>query len=181
MELIELYTLKLKSAVFGLFRGCKYTPPVPTRQILYYCYIVIMTKRKRQNREEIEQVKIFDWARYPETLTTYPMLKWLVSSGNGLHISGQQRTMAVLGGMTAGVSDIQLLVPSAPFYGLLIELKKPDIVGKSKGKVSQEQKDYLNDHSKLGYCCRVTYSADETIQLIKDYLHGVDLGINPVY
>ena len=74
-------------------------------------------------------------------------------------------------GVVAGVADLILLVPFLQecvqyFNGLCIEMKT------SKGKQSQEQKDWECKVMEQGYEYRVIRSLDEFIEVVDSYLKG---------
>lgn len=74
-------------------------------------------------------------------------------------------------GVVSGVADLILLVPFIQecvqyFNGLCIEMKT------SKGKQSQEQKDWECKVSGQGYEYRVIRSLDEFIEVVDSYLKG---------
>ena len=90
--------------------------------------------------------------------------------------NGGARSKATAGklkaeGVVAGVADLILLVPFLQecvqyFNGLCIEMKT------SKGKQSQEQKDWECKVRGQGYEYRVIRSLDEFIEVVDSYLKG---------
>ena len=90
--------------------------------------------------------------------------------------NGGARSKATAGklkaeGVVAGVADLILLVPFLQecvqyFNGLCIEMKT------SKGKQSQEQKDWECKVMEQGYEYRVIRSLDEFIEVVDSYLKG---------
>jgi hypothetical protein len=69
-------------------------------------------------------------------------------------------------GMRSGVPDLFLPVPSEKYHGLFIEMKS------EKGKVSDNQKDWLNFLSGQGYMACVCYGFDDAKKVIDVYLSG---------
>lgn len=69
-------------------------------------------------------------------------------------------------GMTKGVSDIIVQCPShdGQFHGASLELKS------QKGKLTKEQKEYLEVSSKYGNLAAVIRSTSEFVDLINSYM-----------
>jgi len=68
-------------------------------------------------------------------------------------------------GVRRGVPDIFLLSPSNGFHGLAIEMKKD-----KGGKVSKEQREWLDALKEEGYSAHVCDGAQAAIDTIKQYL-----------
>lgn len=68
-------------------------------------------------------------------------------------------------GVTAGVSDLILLVPRGGYGALCIEMKD------EKGKLSEKQKQWLADSEKAGNKCAVCRSVDEFMKVVNEYLN----------
>lgn len=70
-------------------------------------------------------------------------------------------------GVTPGVADIIIMVPSGKYHGAAIELK----VGNNKPTASQQE--FLANACKNGYFATLCWSLDEFIELIHTYFsHG---------
>lgn len=71
-------------------------------------------------------------------------------------------------GMRAGVPDLFLAVPrmqnNVLYGGLFIEMKV------NNNKCTENQKKWIRMLMDYGYQCKVCYSADEAIKIIKEYL-----------
>ena len=67
-------------------------------------------------------------------------------------------------GVTPGISDYFLAVPSGEYHGLWIEVKREG------GTVSAEQKRWINLMRGFGYCAVVAYGYDECIEWTRAYL-----------
>lgn len=109
--------------------------------------------------EAQEQEVLMEWARCNEHF--YPALAWL------FHIPNES-TQGKLGrqGVRAGVPDLFLPVPSGPYHGLWIELKRAD---HSNGPSPMQQVwlEHLRAH---GYMAVVCYGAWEAIKALEAYL-----------
>jgi len=67
-------------------------------------------------------------------------------------------------GVKPGVPDVCILEPRFQYHGLFIELK----VGKNKTQPTQDH--WLKELQKRNYLVKVSYSLDETVDLIDKYL-----------
>jgi len=106
----------------------------------------------------------------------YPMLKWIFAVPNGGDRHKAVAAKLKAEGVKPGVPDLCLPYPvtvdeSIYFYhyhGLYIEMKSKE----AKGRVSPEQKKWLEYLEGVGYKVNVAWSANEAIQIIEAYLHG---------
>ncbi len=116
-----------------------------------------------KNLEHNAQVAVFQWAALAKA--RYPELNWLFATQGGgkRHIATAAR-MKKEGGKR-GIPDIILLHPSGPYHGLAIELKK-----ENGGKLSPEQKAWIENLNSEGYLAVVCRGSEEAIQTIKEYL-----------
>ena len=116
-----------------------------------------------KHQESQAQAMLFQWAAL--AIRTYPCLKWLNSSQNGVKLTtvmAGARDKAQ--GMKKGFPDIFLPFPCGRQNGLFIELK----AGKNKPTVAQKEWiEYLNS---VGYSAHVCYGFDETRDTILEYL-----------
>jgi hypothetical protein len=113
--------------------------------------------------EDYEQVTLFAWidihsGQYPEL-----SLAFHVPNGGhrNPHVGAHMKRM----GVRAGVPDILLPVARAGHNGLAIELKRS--IG---GRVSVEQRTWLNRLTQQGWQAVVCNGADEAIQTIRKYM-----------
>lgn len=70
--------------------------------------------------------------------------------------------------MKAGVPDLCLPAPRFQYHGLFIEMKSRD----TKGRLSQEQKDWIDYLTLAGYRVEVAWNAEEAIEILEEYLNG---------
>jgi hypothetical protein len=70
-------------------------------------------------------------------------------------------------GLRAGVPDVFIAVPTEYYGGLFIEFKT------AKGRVSQAQKNMMEDLAEAGYHCAVCRSVDEGIDVVTKYIGGL--------
>ncbi len=132
--------------------------------------------------EHQHQVTVVEWcdlmARHK-----YPMLKWIYAVPNGGDRHKAVAAKLKAEGVKPGVPDLCLpfpkplvaetsLFPSVQIFpgwhGLYIEMKSKD----TKGRVSPEQKEWLDYLGVVGYKVKVAWNADEAIQIIEDYILG---------
>lgn len=67
-------------------------------------------------------------------------------------------------GVRAGVPDLVLPVAKGMYTGLFIEMKY------EKGRLQDSQKEFLHRAAAYGHCCYVCYSAEEAIEVLKEYI-----------
>lgn len=113
--------------------------------------------------ESQHQRAVITWARLMQG--TMPELKYLYAIPNGGY-QATARSVARLKaeGLKPGVSDLHLPVPRKGYHGLWIEMKA------EKGKLSDEQKHWLDSMVFLGHAAYVCRSWAEARDLITLYL-----------
>lgn len=106
------------------------------------------------------QISCVNWFRYQ-----FPQYqKLLFSVPNGGRRTATEAKILKAEGVVAGVSDLILLVPSAGFFALCIEMKvKPN-------KQSDLQKEWHTLVEGYGYKYEVVYSLEEFREIINEYL-----------
>lgn len=67
-------------------------------------------------------------------------------------------------GLLKGWPDLFFAEPRGKYHGLFVELKQ------EKGSLSEAQRSILEELTDRGYLCRVCYSADSAILVIKEYM-----------
>lgn len=112
--------------------------------------------------EHEEQKKLFTWAKMQSA--KHPQLSMMFSIPNGGHRNIVTATKLKAEGVKSGVPDIFLAVPIGGDCGLWIEMKS------AKGKLSENQKEWINALSSSGYQCAVCYSFAEAQAIIIKYL-----------
>lgn len=117
--------------------------------------------------EHDEQVALFQWADiYKNEIPELEMLFAIPNQGGGGMQAVRRGKKMVKEGLKAGVPDIFLPVAKADFHGLFVEMKYGD------GRVSKDQKRWLNNLTHGGYLCVVAYNFDAAKDAILDYLQG---------
>lgn len=112
-----------------------------------------------------EQAAFFDWADY------YPQLKWMHASLNGAFLHGDKVERAIQWarlkkqGAKTGVLDVFLPMVMPPYAGLYIEMKRSD----GKGKLTDDQGDFMAYAELQGYKCVVCEGTRAAIQAVKEY------------
>lgn len=114
--------------------------------------------------ESREQQSLFEWAvwmsgRYPDL----ELLYHIPNEGKRSRATGGRMKRE---GMRAGVPDVCLPVPRGKYCGLYIEMKS------ASGKVTENQKGWLEKLKQAGHCTRVCYSFEEARDLLLNYLGG---------
>lgn len=111
--------------------------------------------------EYIEQINAVTWFRehYPQ----HGMLFFHVA--NESSSKPQYRAKLNKMGVTAGIADLVLLVPSGPYYYAVFEMKRT-----GKGYLSNDQKKHLNAVAEAGGFACMCRGANEFKKAVDDYL-----------
>ena len=115
--------------------------------------------------EDEEQMQVVQWAAMQ--MGRWPDLQWLYHIPNG---GKRRRTEAARFkalGVKAGVPDLCLPVPKGGYHGLYIEMKRQE-----GGKLSKEQRDWIEGLDKNGYCVRRCDGARQAIAVLEAYMRG---------
>ena len=118
-----------------------------------------------QPTEEQEQAAIFEWAELMKP--QLPELALLFHVPNGGLRSKPEAVRMKKTGVKPGVPDLCLPVPRGESHGLFIELKR-----RHGGKVSPDQKAWIEALTDQGYYAEVCRGAEEACDLIIAYLEG---------
>lgn len=113
--------------------------------------------------EAEEQKMLFKWAEIMEQ--QYPELHFMYHVPNG----GRRRTKEAANlkkeGVKPGVPDVVLPAVRGCFHGLYIEMKR-----QQSGRVSKDQKEFLDFLQKQGYCAVVCQGWKHAAAVILSYL-----------
>jgi len=115
--------------------------------------------------ESLEQQAVIAWSLY------FSELRWLFAVPNGAHLAGDAKQRAIKmhimkkEGLKVGVADLFLPVARNGKHGMYIEMKT------KKGKVSENQNEFLSDMASNGYHCVIAHGATEAIEEITEYMN----------
>lgn len=113
--------------------------------------------------EESIQSTVIDWVRKHPFFRTDNRFRLVIHFANeGKRTLGYGRLMKDLG-MRSGVSDLFIAMPFRGFCGAWIELKS------KHGRLSQEQKLFLEDMESQDYFAAVCWSIEDAIETISWY------------
>jgi hypothetical protein len=111
--------------------------------------------------EHLAQSLLVKWFRLQ-----YPLMAkclFAIPNGGARHIGTAIKLKDE--GVTAGVADLFLMIPSNGKHGLFLEMKK------EKGaKIQQNQLEFLSLAESMGYGAEVAYGFEEGVEKIKKYL-----------
>jgi len=113
-----------------------------------------------QQKEHLAQSLLIQWFRLQ-----YPLMAkclFAIPNGGARHIGTAIKLKAE--GVTAGVSDLFLMIPSHGKHGLFLEMKQKD------GKLQQNQKEFLLLAESMGYGAEVAFGFEDGVEKIKKYL-----------
>ena len=114
--------------------------------------------------EDGHQYALMLWAQQASVRRRWPELALLYHVENERQCTPQQAARRKLMGVKKGVPDLCLPVPRGPYTGLYLELKKPG------GRLSEEQKWWLDQLNRQGCCATVCYGWEEARQWLEKYL-----------
>lgn len=112
---------------------------------------------KLQPTEDQEQVKLATW------LNLHGIRFYAIPNGGRRNLMEAFKFKRT--GVSPGVPDICVPVPSGRYHGLYIELKR-----QKGGKTSQNQLDWLNYLREKGYYAEVAHGFDEAREIVLHYL-----------
>lgn len=119
---------------------------------------------KMHHRESDLQIRCVKWFRI-----TYPAFAFLLehphNEGNGFN--RMQQVIANAEGVTKGVADLILHIPTQDFFSLAIEMKT------DKGKQSKEQKIFQRYFEAAGGKYVIVRSFDEFVNVVTKYMDDV--------
>jgi len=114
-----------------------------------------------KNNEHLAQSLLIKWFRLQYPL--FAKCLWAIPNGSFRHIGTAIKLKQE--GVTAGVSDLFLMIPANGLHGLFIEMKKD-----KSAKLQQNQIDFLNLAESMGYGAEVAYGFEDAQEKIKKYL-----------
>lgn len=118
--------------------------------------------------EDGHQLALFCWCRL--NYDKYPELKWLlhIPNGGSRHKSEAAKLKAM--GVSPGFPDLFLPIKRGKFSGLMIELKRPNSVGKKAGKSQSNQKIWRDHLYSQDYGAIECFGWEHAVSVLKDYL-----------
>jgi len=118
-----------------------------------------------RNLEESHiQQALIKWARYHRQ--KYPELNLLHAIPNGAHTTDKNRCRLISEGLLPGVLDLFLPLARHGYHGLYLETKT------EKGKVSDEQRDFIINAFEQDFCCLVYHSWKQGVEYLLWYLEN---------
>ena len=118
-----------------------------------------------QPTEEQEQIAVIEWAMLMEKQA--PELALLYHCPNGADRHPAVAAKLKKQGVKPGVPDLFLPVARGTAHGLYIEMKR-----QKGGRVSEDQKAWMEALTQQGYACVVAHGAEEACDVIWHYLEG---------
>ena len=118
----------------------------------------------RHNEAKSQRAVIQWWAFSHRILGCPEFLLFAVPNGGKRGI--REASLMKMEGCRAGAPDLLLLVPKAPYHGLVLEMKSAD------GRVRPEQKVFLASLSDQGYKVVIARSTEGAVQAITNYMRG---------
>ena len=113
--------------------------------------------------EDEEQEQVVRWAKLNEGY--WPDLHWLYHTPNGGKRNRIEAARFKRMGVKPGVPDLFLPVPRGGYHGLYIEMKR-----QRGGKLSRDQREWIDGLRKNGYCVWRCNGAREAIAVLEAYI-----------
>ena len=120
--------------------------------------------------EHQHQKDLFSWAEY--MTRAYPALRLLYAVPNGGHRDIRVARRLKAEGVKRGVPDVVLPVARGGYHGLYIEMKRPAEPGQTKGRLTDEQRWWIDALTREGYLARCCHGWSDASKLLVDYLDG---------
>lgn len=117
--------------------------------------------------ESEEQIALFEWTEWESG--RIPQLRLMFHIPNGGKRNKATAARLKREGVKAGVPDVFLPVPRGRYHGLFIEMKR-----EKGGRLSQEQKRWLEELSKMGYKAEVCRGWEEAAKTVTGYLRQAE-------
>lgn len=114
--------------------------------------------------ETQEQIWLMEWTRQPSIRQQYPELAFLFHVPNERPDKVQAAILKKMG-VKSGVPDLILPVPSGPYHGLFIEMKRID------GAASDNQIWWMEHLKANGYAAAVCHGWKEASEVLLWYLN----------
>lgn len=133
------------------------SPRIPERTDSKVCALRRATQRKIRTvaSEEEEQITFVQWLKLNH------IIHYHIPNGGYRYLS--QAARFKLMGVSPGVPDICIPIPTEQYHGLYIEIKS------MKGVVSSHQKQWMEDLSLNGYFVSVARGCAEAMNITKNY------------
>lgn len=122
--------------------------------------------RRKIGSESSEQMAVIAYCQYQSWRLPNVDKIWHIPNGGQRSITEAKRFKAE--GVKAGVPDLFLPVPLSGYHGLFIEMKRPD----RTNKPTEQQKEWLQYLSSMGYRSVVCYGYEDAVREIQRY-YGV--------
>lgn len=120
--------------------------------------------------EHGHQAALFCWAAHPNTRNQYPELEWMFAIPNGGDRDAIVGAMMKTEGVKAGVFDLCLPVARGGWFGLYIEMKKPNARHGDHRDMSEKQKAFGMFVHQQGYKTELCHSYTKARSVIEAYL-----------
>lgn len=140
---------------------------------------IVTPEQLAGDSESSQQKALFAWAAL--NCGQYPALAYMFAIPNGGLRDIRTATTLKAEGVRSGVCDIFLPWPlyhdpnawsECKYHGLFIEMKLEKYRNRKNGGCSEEQVDFINWATSVGYYCKVCYSWIEARDTLIAYLEG---------
>ena len=118
--------------------------------------------------EHMQQAAFFAWARTVQWV--WPCLEFMYAIPNGGFRNPAEAARFKAEGVKSGVLDICLPYPNKGYHGLYIEMKREASEGRREGRLSGEQKRWIEYLESQNYFVIVAFGYGQARSGVVDYL-----------
>lgn len=129
-----------------------------------------------QHDEDLHQIALFEWSElytinYPYSPAHgHKIRPYMFAIPNGGNRNAREAKRLKRLGVTPGIMDIMIAIPTEYYNGLFIEMKRPATPFHPKGYASKEQKEKILLFNNMGYKAVIAYGSKNATEWIVDYL-----------
>ena len=129
-----------------------------------------------QHEEDDHQIALFEWSElytinYPYSPSHgHKIRKYMFAIPNGGNRNKREAARLKRLGVTPGIMDIMVAIPTEYYNGLFIEMKRPANEFHPKGYASKPQKEKILLFNDMGYKAVIAYGSTHATEWISNYL-----------
>ena len=129
-----------------------------------------------QHDEDAHQMAVIQWSElFIVNLPGSPshghkLRDYLFAIPNGGNRNPREAKRLKQLGVTPGIMDLMLAIPTQKYCVLFIEIKRPATAFHVQGSTSAQQRNKIKLFNEIGYKAVIAYGSEHAIELIRDYL-----------
>lgn len=129
-----------------------------------------------QHEEDEHQIALIEWSELftinlpGSPAHSHKVRDYLFANANGGKRNPREAKRLKRLGVTPGIMDLMLAIPTEYHHGLFIEMKRPSNEFHPKGYPSKQQKQKIILFNEIGYKAVIAYGCKNAMEWIVDYL-----------